>query len=400
MNDLGVLKDLRASLPEPPPATLAVGRARLTAAIEAHTEAAIARPHRRHAQATAAARPRSLARRRAAMACALAALTAMAAVIAVGLSGGGRQAPSSPHRPLTSGPTVKAQLASKVLRRAAAAATRNKAPEPSRGQWFFSKTVNYEYGNTPATTTDDEWSTFDGRYTAYRASGQLIVHANPGAITGHGATALDRFDSAATPRTAYRALASLPANPAALIAVISAHVAKLKPDQVLSPVEQYAPTSASQVTVSYLVELMWNASDGEPSAAQASVYLAMARIPGVTVQRNVTDAAGQVAVGVSDNGGIDQLLLDPHTYAVVGIREVSTGVSPLFVASKAQMVRRLLAGLKGRQLAEMRAQLKKDGARMWQIARARDALPWPPKGSVIESLAISELRPVAGPGRR
>jgi hypothetical protein len=399
MNELDVLKELRASLPEPSAATMAAGRASLAAAIQANSAPTVARPHRRHARPHAApAIPRAVNRRRAATACVLAALTATAAVIAVSVSNAGPQAPRSHHH-AASGPPIKAQLAAKVLQRAAAAVTRNQATEPSGGQWFYSKTVDYEVGGKPPTTADQEWGTFDGRYTAYHAGGQLIVHANPGPITGRGATALDRFDDTATPRTAYQALASLPANPAALLAVISAHVATLNPGQVLSPIQQYAPRSSSQVTFSYLVDLMWNASDGQPPAAQASVYRAMARMPGVIVQRNVTDAAGQVTIGVSDNGGIDQLLLDPRTYAVVGIREVSTGVSPIYVASKAQMIRRRLAGLKGRQLAEMKAELRKYGTRMWRIAKERDALPWPRKGAVLESLAISELRPVSGPGR-
>jgi hypothetical protein len=291
-------------------------------------------------------------------------------------------------------------LAAKILSLAAATAARSGTGQPSAGQWFYSTTVDYESGGAPRTTIDAEWSTFDGRYTAYRTGGRLIVHTNPGDVRGHGATALDRFDATATPRTAYQALASLPSSPAGLIALISAHAAKLGPGQVLSPVEQYAPTSSSQVTFNYLVELMWNATDGEPPAAQASAYLAMARLPGVSVQQGITDAAGHPAIGVSDNGGTDQLLLDPHSFAVVGIREVSTGVSPTFVASKAQMIRHLLAGLKGRQLAEMKAQIKMHGASMWQIAQAHNALPWPRRGAVLESLAISVLKPVGGPGRR
>lgn len=34
---------------------------------------------------------------------------------------------------------------------------------------------------------------------------------------------------------------------------------------------------------------------------------------------------------------------------------------------------------------------------MWHAAKIRDALRWPPKGAVVESLAIAVLKPVSGP---
>ena len=372
MNDLDVLRDLRARVPEPSSATIEAGRARLTAAIQTRPS-----PQTRRGHAATRRNAASRSWHPILTAGALTTLAVIATVVAVSVSSADHPVvlpghPAARH-PVARGNALKAELASKVLRRAAAAtthnaaATHNGAAEPSSGQWFYSKTVDYEFGSTPTTSVDEEWSTFDGKYTAYNAGGQLVVHHNPGDVIGRGATALDRFDSTATARTAYQALASLPSDPAALISVISAHVATLNPNQVLSPVEQYAPTSSSQVTFSYLVELMWNATDGEPPAAQASVYLAMARLPGVTVQQGITDAAGQPAIAVSDNGGIDQLLLNPRSYAVVGIREVSTGVSPARVASK---------------------------------AKSAKSPPWPPRGAVLASLAISELKPVSGPGRR
>ena len=396
MNDLDALKDLRASIAEPSAARMAPGRARLTATIRAHTDPAPAPPHRTLPHRTPTSKAPTPLRIAAVVA---AAAIAAAGVVLVSTHKNGHHGART-HNPSEAGKSVKAVLAAKVLRLAAAAAARNAAGQPSAGQWFYSKTVAYEFGSTPRTSVDEEWGTFDGKYTAYHVASKLVVHTDTGAITGRGATALDRFDATATPRTAYQALASLPSNPAALIAVISAHVAKLSPDQVHSPVEQYAPTSSSQVTFNYLVELMWNATDGEPPAAQANAYLAMAQLPGVTVQQGIRDAAGQLAIGVSDDGGIDQLLLDPHSYAVVGIREVSTGVSPFYVASKAQMIRRLLDGLKGRQLAEMKAQIRLHGAQMWRNVRKQNARPWPRRGAVVESLAISELKPVSGPGRR
>jgi hypothetical protein len=74
------------------------------------------------------------------------------------------------------------------------------------------------------------------------------------------------------------------------------------------------------------------------------------------------------------------------------MREISTGVSPVYVKSKAQMITRHLGGLKGRQLAAEKAMLRKYGNLMWQIAKRHDALPWPPKGALVTSIAIAELQ--------
>lgn len=392
MNDLDMVRELRAGVPEPSSATTAHGRIKLTAAIQA--SAGTGQPRRGSMRTR---RPRGSTARRLAAVVAVTAAAATVTIAAITGNGGSQRGHHLANRPTTTKP-FRAVLAAKVLRLAAAAAASNRAAEPAAGQWFFSKTVDYEFSQKPATMAYQEWGTFDGRYTAYHQGSQLIVHRDPAPIGGGGPTALDRFDFAPTPRTAYRALASLPTSPAALLAVISAHVAKLNPDQVTSPIEQYAPTSESQIAFNYLVDLMWNASDGEPPLAQASVYLAMAQMPNVSVQRGITDAAGQPAIGLSDNGGTDQLLLDPHTYNVVGIREVSTGVSPFYVPSRAQMIKDLLAHLRGRQLAEMKAEIKKDAGKMWQRVKAQNARPWPHRGAVVESLAIAQLTPVSHPG--
>ncbi len=400
MNDLDFIRDLRADVPEPSSAAIALGRARLTAGIASRTGRRTPRYHIiRASAAKAASTRRSMPSRALVALCAALAAGGVAAIVAVSATGGATRASHLPVRPAAVRP-LQAVLAAKVLQAAAIAVAHSHAREPAAGQWFYSKTVAYEFGQTPATAVDNEWGTFDGRDTAYLQGSRLIVHENSGAVSGGGPTALGRFDFTATPRTAYRALASLPSNPTALLAVIAAHVATLNPNSVLSPIEQYAPTSTGQAAFNYLVELIWNASDGQPPAAQASVYRAMAQVPGVSVQQGITDAASQPAIGVSDDGGIDQLLLNPHTFAVIGIREVSIGVSPLYVASKAQMVRRILAGLKGRRLAAAKAMLRKYGNEMWQNAKRQDALPWPPKGAIVESLAIAALKPVRAPGLR
>jgi hypothetical protein len=40
----------------------------------------------------------------------------------------------------------------------------------------------------------------------------------------------------------------------------------------------------------------------------------MAEIPGVTVASGLANAVGRAGIGVSANGGVSWLLLDPRTY--------------------------------------------------------------------------------------
>jgi hypothetical protein len=380
--DLDLVAGLRAGVPEPPSGRLAVGRARLTAAIRARTSPVAARSRRRRLNRLAVA-----------ICASVAAAATIGATIA---AAGGMSSARKPHPAV-----LPALLAAKLLRTAASVAARDRAAEPRPGQWFYRDIVGYQYGQQPAFGTDAEWATFDGRYSAYYVGGQLIVHQRPAPPPARG-SALHQFANDVTPLTAYRALASLPSNPKALLAAVAAQVPVIGAENIASgsPLNQYAPTSASQLDFDYLTLLMWNATDGEPPTAQARVYRALAEMPGVSVQQGITDAAGRPAIGVSDDGGIEQLLINPRTFAVIGMREISTGVSPVYVKSKAQMIARLLAGLKGRQLAAKQAELRKYGNLMWQKAKAQDALPWPPKGAPVTSIAIAELKAVAGPGMR
>ena len=61
-----------------------------------------------------------------------------------------------------------------------------------------------------------------------------------------------------------------------------------------------------------------------PPAALAAVFRAVARIPGVTVARHATNAAGQHGVGVQQtyHGISEQLIFNPRTFAFIGERQV------------------------------------------------------------------------------
>ena len=339
MNDLDLVRDLRADVPSPTRERLAPGRARLLASIS--------RP----------SRPR-YARRAVLPVTAAAAASAVAVAVASGAFSGPatRSAAVKP-------PAIRLTLTAQLLSTAAATVAKRPAVRPGPHQWFYTKFVAHDYGQ-PA-HSNENWETFDGRRTAYFQNGQLIVHKTLGAFGGGGPTPLGEYNANATPQTAYNALASLPSNPKALLAVIAKQVAKVGPSAASgSVVSLYAPKGRDELEFDYLAQLLWNSATGEPPAAEAAVFRALAAIPGVSSQQGITDVVGRPAIGLSDNGGKTQLLLDPQTYQVIGMRAASTGTDPV----------RTIAG-KGPKV------------------------PWPPKGTIIESMAWAQVTMVSGPGR-
>lgn len=362
MNDLDLIRELRAEVAVP--AThLAGGRDRLLAAI--------ARDQRRGARSPARARRPAVM-----VPAAAAAVAAVALVAGYGIAGAGHPAAGKAG---TAAPG-QATLAARTLLTAAAAAQR--APvvtEPGPDQWIYARTVRYEYKR--GTTSAENWTTFDGSTTAYSQGGRLVVHTMPGGPGVSTGGALAAFNADMTPRTAYRALASLPLNPAALLAAAGRAAMAIGPANLAAgtPLASQAPRTQGQLEFDYLALLLWNAAGGVggPPGAEAAVFRAMSILPGVTIQADITDAAGAPATGISADRA-DQLLLDPASYQVIGLRQLSTGTAP----------RPAAAGRRGASLPA--------AARQNLTSRAL----WPRAGTVIFSLAYAQVSEVTGPGVR
>jgi len=227
----------------------------------------------------------------------------------------------------------QATLAAKVLHVAAAnVADRTAIAEPSPGQWIYYKEV--ETSGTDSTPSSDgpEWVTFDGDQSAYyQVGGPFIVHTSSTSIPRRGTNpwvALNTYGISS--KTAWDVLAALPAAPHALLAVIAHQVATPSGKQFamasVTGVTGAAHPTEAQLEFEYLTRILWNARLGGPPAALAAVYRAMAILPGISVQRGTTDAAGARAIGITDDGGYNQLLLSPATYQVVGWRWFSDGI--------------------------------------------------------------------------
>jgi hypothetical protein len=289
MNDLDLVRTLRADVPPPAPARLAAGRSRILAA--------------------AAARRRRYWR----LALPVGAVTAAAAVAVVAVLGGTAtpshlRAAATPSR---SGPaaTGRVSLAAQVLTVAARTVAVEPAARPGDRQWIYSRFVQTQTGT--ATQSDENWTRFDGREQAYYLNGQLIVHHESSASGG--------------PLSSYRELAALPAAPSAILAaarqVVGTTQRQWENWSSGSAVAELAPKTSGEAEFDYLAQLLWDAYAAAPPAALAHVYQAMADIPGVTVTRGLTSAVGRAGIGVSANGGVSWLLLDPRTYQVIGLGE-------------------------------------------------------------------------------
>jgi hypothetical protein len=314
MNDLDLVRSMRADVPPPAPARLAAGRSRILAAAS--------RPHRSRILA-AASRPHRYWR----LALPVGAVTVAAAVAVVAVLGGTATPPrpgsaATPYRPGTavtpsrSGsagshppPAPRASLAAQILTVAARTVAVAPTSRPGDQQWIYTRFVQTQTG-TPD-QSNENWIRFDGLEQAYYQDGQLIVQPES---SGSGGP-LDSYDT----------LAALPSAPAAILAAARHVVGTTQREwenwSSGSAVAELAPKTVGDAEFDYLALLLWNAYAAAPPAALAHVYQAMAEIPGVTVARGLTNAVGRAGIGVSANGGVSWLLLDPRTYQVIGLNE-------------------------------------------------------------------------------
>lgn len=376
MNDLDQLRQLRDQIPYPERSRLTPGRSRLLSAARQTT------------------RPRfTRTRRRAILLPAAAAATAAAAVIAyLAIPHAAPAAskpptaapkPAPPGRPAATHATLDAR---RVLDTASAVVARSAAPaEPAPGQWIYARTVDYEFGQ--GTTYSDNWITFDGTKTAYYQGGQLVVHTSGATGAAGSAGPLAAFWAGITPKTAYDALASLPSNPQKLLTAIGKAAAAVGAENLAAgnPLGGPVPKTPAQLEWDYLTLLLWNAAGGigAPPAAESAAYQALALLPGVTIQQDVKDAAGAPAIAVSLDRGYSQLLLDPASYQVLGLRLLSTGIGPIAAADPATL----------RKLpSPVRLKLEHQAA--------RQRATWPTNGTLQESLAYAHVTEVTTPGAR
>jgi hypothetical protein len=282
MNDLDLVRAMRANAPDPASERLATGRKRLH---------------------SATARRRTGHRRLVMILAGGVTVTAAAAVIVIRTASAGPAAPAGqPAGPAGRPAAVRLLSATQVLGRAAAAAQGRPALLPAPDQWIYEKGLKFGPGHRWTTVG---WERFDGAEQAWYEHGKLVVYlGTPQDV------ALD-----ATPQTAARYLTSLPTAPSALLAVIYQKLDGTPRGQWGSPDRNTAAFVA-------LATLLSNAAGGVgvPPAHEAAVFRAMADIPGVMARPDLVDAAGQPAIGLTPGPHSGYyFLLNPRSYAMIGI---------------------------------------------------------------------------------
>ncbi|MBF4768560.1 CU044_5270 family protein [Nocardioides agariphilus] len=199
-----------------------------------------------------------------------------------------------------------APSAAAVLGRAAAVVSAQPDLTPRTNQWIYVRALLLDAATgKPGTHPGESWSRFDGARSGSRMpDGSVLVQDLESWPLG-------------TPQEWYQALAHLPARPADVLAYLRS-----------DPLYTSRAESAAGRDFDEVVEAL-SAETYIPPDAQASLYRALATIPGVGVDEDpARDLVGRPALSITYAGQTSlgragdrwELLLDPTTYAVLGTR--------------------------------------------------------------------------------
>ncbi|MEU8929400.1 CU044_5270 family protein [Streptomyces sp. NPDC048409] len=306
MDEMTEVRALRARTPVPDRARLAAGRARLTDA---------AREGER--------RPDRWRRREfAVLVAVVAAVTAVAvtATLLVGGAGTGRRV-----QPATPDIDLKGLSARDFLERAADGLDKEPAgSEPTAKQWIYTNVVPVPDGET-----SERWARYDGELRArYEGADDPRLTVDP---ARPGGKKLDVYDS---PRAVYRFAATLPADGEGTLRALRAWNA-VSNDGLKGPGGQ---AWDDYMEISTLLRYRFL-----PPAGQASLYRALALlVKGDVTGHLVGTVTGRKAVAVANYFVVDdpqlpqnrtghlpsmvqQVLIDPRTYHVLGWRQFMGG---------------------------------------------------------------------------
>ncbi len=223
---------------------------------------------------------------------------------------------------LYDGPTPAAH-AQVVLARAADAAQARSFGEPRPDQWIYTETRTWFHKAHDGETVTARTPLESEAETAWRrADGELVAHDRDGKLEIHNL-------GGNTPKD-YATIAALPTDPEALLALFRERTARR--EAVVERIrERFAgheaapnPVSGDEFMFGLLRTLL---SDNlVPPEVEATVFRAIALLPGVTVNEAATDPEGRPALAVSleARGWLrSELFLDPETFAYRGTRETA-----------------------------------------------------------------------------
>ncbi|MCO6006647.1 CU044_5270 family protein [Actinoallomurus purpureus] len=243
----------------------------------------------------------------------LAAVGALAVTIAAGVTVaqnlGGTDKNGHP-RPVVPGlPAGAVANAQTVLAQAAEHAQARPHKPPRADQWVYTETRYTSPGNPPIgkvqtsktplkTRIDRTWYRADGKRLASYDHGKLEISPTGGGV----------------PPIGYTSLSTLPRDPDALLAWFR---------------RQGAPGDTADERDGHIFDLLGSLLDNNgvvPPQQEATVYRAMAKISGVTLNKEALDVDGRPALAVSrvNEGWLrSEILFDRKTYAFLGERSVA-----------------------------------------------------------------------------
>ncbi|KAB1979021.1 CU044_5270 family protein [Streptomyces triticiradicis] len=299
MDEMTEVRELRAQVPVPDRARLAPGRARLAEAAR-----------------VSEARRALWRRREFAIVAVVAAVTAVA--VTATLLVGGKDAGRTVRPAATPGVRFKGVSAAEFLRQAAdAVRTQPDGTVPTAKQWIYTKSAQEPLDKAhPATSEQESWIRYDGSARASRMRDEPLditeLHLE------NGGAGDDR-----SPREMYRVLVALPADGRATLKALRER------DAIADSKED------SQVRDDYIEISVLMSAHVMPAKGLASLYRALALLPGVKVTGHLVDtAAGRRVIALNYGRGkdpmtgkpmYDQWLIDPQTYRLVGMRMVEDG---------------------------------------------------------------------------
>jgi hypothetical protein len=305
-----------------PAAARAAARARLDAAIAEAAAPATSQPARRD-------RRRSGRMRRAAIAGALAVAVAVALTVTQQLGPDGAPPPAAPTA-----------NAAELANSAAAAAAARPVPTPRPHQWVYTKELRVEYGSRKPFTVE-HWVRVDGRKDVRPTSDRRAARARKVSRERLPLQVLRQRlqlpPSRCPPDTPVRVRpavglghwfpdpSAVPTDPDGLLAAVY----RLVQDPACAPIPA-GDTVQDQAFM--LIDAML--ATVLPAEVRAALYRALARIPGVTVVRGASDAAGRRGVALARAAAIEgrgssgwlrlEIILDGDTYRYLGARHVVT----------------------------------------------------------------------------
>ncbi|MEV1239277.1 CU044_5270 family protein [Nonomuraea sp. NPDC050022] len=196
-----------------------------------------------------------------------------------------------------------------LLENAALVAARTKAVEIRSDQWFYVKESQHMGGDLP---DFEHWSRMDGAKDAVRVKGKLKIGNGEKGPSNPGKTAQE--------------LEALPADADELLA----HFRGLKEERYPMSICQPACPEGSLPDVNAFGAIGWYLKFGPmiPPEKAAAMYRALAKIPNVTVQENISDGDGRKGIGVVldlGEAGKGTYILDPEDYHYMGIKVEQAG---------------------------------------------------------------------------